>query len=295
MQSTRRIALGSIVVGVAVLALKLVAWAVTGSVALLSDGLESIVNVATAIAALVAIHVAARPADARHPYGHHKAEFFSAALEGAMIVVAAVLIFREAWAGIVAPRTIDAPFEGLAINGLASVINAAWCRVLIVRGRRLRSPALVADGHHLLSDVVSSVGVAVGVGLAVATGWTILDPLLAAAVAVNILWSGWTVMRGSLSGLMDEAVGDDILAKISEIIAAEATGALEAHALRTRHAGRAVFVDFHLVVPDDMAVREAHAICDRIETALAAAIEDAIVTIHVEPEGEAEHRGVLVL
>lgn len=295
MQSTRRIALGSIVVGVAVLALKLVAWVVTGSVALLSDGLESIVNVATAIAALVAIHVAARPADARHPYGHHKAEFFSAALEGAMIVVAAVLIFREAWAGIVAPRAIDAPFEGLAINGLASVINAAWCRVLIVRGRRLRSPALVADGHHLLSDVVSSVGVAVGVGLAVATGWTILDPLLAAAVAVNILWSGWTVMRGSLSGLMDEAVGDDILAKISEIIAAEATGALEAHAIRTRHAGRAVFVDFHLVVPDDMAVREAHAICDRIETALAAAIEDAIVTIHVEPEGEAEHRGVLVL
>lgn len=295
MSTTHQIAIGSIVVGLVVLGLKLVAWAVTGSVALLSDGLESIVNVATAIAALVAIRIAARPADARHPYGHHKAEFFSAALEGAMIVVAAALIFREAWAGILAPRAIDAPFEGLAINGLASVINAAWCRVLIVRGRRLRSPALVADGHHLLSDVVSSVGVAAGVGLAVVTGWMILDPLLAAAVAVNILWSGWKVMRDSLSGLMDEAVGDDILAKISEIIAVEATGALEAHALRTRHAGRAVFVDFHLVVPGDMAVREAHAICDRIEAALAAAIEDAIVTIHLEPEGEAEHRGVLVL
>ncbi len=295
MSSTHQIAIGSIVVGLVVLGLKLVAWAVTGSVALLSDGLESIVNVATAIAALVAIRIAARPADARHPYGHHKAEFFSAALEGAMIVVAAALIFREAWAGILAPRAIDAPFEGLAINGLASVINAVWCRVLIVRGRRLRSPALVADGHHLLSDVVSSVGVAVGVGLAVVTGWMILDPLLAAAVAVNILWSGWKVMRDSLSGLMDEAVGDDILAKIAEIIAVEATGALEAHALRTRHAGRAVFVDFHLVVPGDMAVREAHAICDRIEAALAAAIEDAIVTIHLEPEGEAEHRGVLVL
>ncbi len=295
MSTTHQIAIGSIVVGLVVLGLKLVAWAVTGSVALLSDGLESIVNVATAIAALVAIRIAARPADARHPYGHHKAEFFSAALEGAMIVVAAALIFREAWAGILAPRAIDAPFEGLAINGLASVINAAWCRVLIVRGRRLRSPALVADGHHLLSDVVSSVGVAAGVGLAVVTGWMILDPLLAAAVAVNILWSGWKVMRDSLSGLMDEAVGDDILAKISEIIAVEATGALEAHALRTRHAGRAVFVDFHLVVPGDMAVREAHAICDRIEAALAAAIEDAIVTIHLEPEGEAEHRGVPVL
>lgn len=295
MTSTRQIAIGSIVVGFLVLGLKLIAWAVTGSVALLSDGLESIVNVATAIAALVAIRIAARPADARHPYGHHKAEFFSAALEGAMIVVAAALIFREAWAGILAPRAIDAPFEGLAINALASVINAVWCRVLIVRGRRLRSPALVADGHHLLADVVSSVGVAAGVGLAVATGWMILDPLLAGAVAVNILWSGWTVMRDSLSGLMDEAVGDDILAKITEIIAIEATGALEAHALRTRHAGRAVFVDFHLVVPGDMAVREAHAICDRVEAALAAAIEDAIVTIHLEPEGEAEHRGVLVL
>ncbi|XBY45528.1 cation diffusion facilitator family transporter [Methyloraptor flagellatus] len=295
MNKTTTIAVGSLFVGIIVLALKGVAYWLTGSVALLSDALESTVNVATAVAALIAIKVAEQPADDNHPYGHHKAEFFSAVLEGVMIIVAALLIMNEAYKGFLAPHPLDAPIEGLLVNGLATGINGAWCWVLISRGKRLRSPALVADGHHLLSDVVSSGGVAVGVLLAVVTGWAVLDPLLAGIVALNILWSGWKVTKQSLSGLMDEAVDADVLRRIREIIGTEATGALEAHDLRTRHAGKAIFIDFHLVVPGQMAVVDAHAICDRIETALKADVDAAIITIHVEPENKAKHSGVLVL
>lgn len=295
MSTTFKLAIGSVGVGVVVLALKAVAYWLTGSVALLSDALESTVNVATSFAALLAIRIAARPADANHPYGHHKAEFFSAVLEGAMIIVAAILILNEAYRGFLAPRLPDAPLEGLAVNAAASLINGGWSWVLVARGRVLRSPALVADGRHLFADVVSSVGVVAGVALAVATGWAILDPLLAAAVAVNILWSGWTVMTSSLSGLMDEAVPDDVLATIREVIAAEATGAIEAHDLRTRHAGRATFIDFDLVVPGTYTVEAAHQICDRIEAALKDAVSDARITIHVEPEYKAKQKGVPVV
>ena len=206
MNVSLKIASGSIVVGIVVLGLKTLAWGMTGSIALLSDALESTVNVVTACAALIALRIAQRPADQDHPYGHHKAEFFSAVLEGVMIIIAALLILREAFHGILAPRTLDAPMEGLLINVAASVINGGWCWVLLRQGRRLKSPALVADGKHLLSDVVTSVGVVAGVALAIATGYAILDPILAAVVAVNILWSGWNVMLASLSGLMDEAL-----------------------------------------------------------------------------------------
>ena len=295
MSVTRRIAAGSLAVGVLVLALKLLAWRMTGSIALLSDALESIVNLVTAVAALIAIQVAARPADANHPYGHHKAEFFSAVLEGVMIIVAALLIFREAWLGLLAPRALDAPLHGLLVNGAASLLNGIWCWVLISQGRRLRSPALVADGRHLLSDVISSAGVTLGVLAAVETGWTVLDPALAALVALNILWSGWKVAAASLSGLMDEAVPDDILNVIRTVISAEAAGAREAHDLRTRHAGRVTFIDFHLVVDGTTPVIEAHDICDRIERALKDKVPDAMITIHVEPENKAKHSGVLVI
>lgn len=293
--STTKIAVGSLIVGVLVLGLKALAWRMTGSIALLSDALESTVNVATAIAALVAIRIAARPADANHPYGHHKAEFFSAVLEGVMIIVAALLIMHESYKGFMEPRALDAPLQGLLVNGAASVINGVWCWVLITQGRRNRSPALVADGHHLLSDVVSSIGVTFGVLLAIETGWAVLDPLLAGIVALNILWSGWKVMTSSLSGLMDESVADETLAKIREVISLEAVGALEAHDLRTRHAGKATFIDFHLVVPGQISVSEAHDICDRIEHQLKAKVPDALVTIHVEPENKAKHSGIVVL
>lgn len=295
MSATLRIAFGSIVVGLVVLALKALAWWMTGSVALFSDALESTVNVATAIAAVIAIKIAAKPADRDHPYGHHKAEFFSAVLEGVMIIVAALLILREAWHGFQNPRPLDAPMAGLMVNLVASCLNGLWCWVLISRGRRLRSPALVADGHHLLSDVISSGGVVVGVALAAVTGWTVLDPALAALVAVNILWSGWKVMSSSLSGLMDEAVTDETLAKIRNIISDEATGAIEAHDLRTRHAGPRTFIDFHLVVEGQTTVEQAHDICDRVEQALKDGLPGSQITIHVEPEHKAKHSGVLVI
>ncbi|SEL90177.1 cation diffusion facilitator family transporter [Roseovarius azorensis] len=297
MNRVLRLAIGSLIVGLAVLSLKALAWALTGSLALMSDALESLVNVAAALAVIAALRVAKRPADSNHPYGHHKAEFFSAVLEGVLIVIAALFILREAWAGFLDPRALDAPFLGMAINAGASLINGAWAVLLIRNGRRYRSPALVADGRHLMTDVVSSVGVLIGIGLAIATGWWILDPAMAVLVALNILWSGWGVIKGSLSGLMDEAVSDDELDEIRGIIATAASDdvAIEAHDLRTRHAGPVTFIDFHLVMPGETTVETAHDLCDRIEAALMAVLPDARVTIHVEPEHKAKHSGIVVL
>ncbi len=285
----------SVVVGVVVLALKLGAWLLTGSVALYSDALESIVNVAASAAALLAVRFGAKPADANHPYGHHKAEYFSVVLEGVLIIVAALSILREAYLALHAPRMFTAPIEGLAVSAIASAINGGWCYVLITEGRKRRSPALEADGRHLLTDVLTSAGVIAGLLLALLTGIALLDPALAALVALNILWSGWRLIRESFGGLMDEAVPPDTLDEIRKAISANAEGAIEAHDLRTRHAGRATFIDFHLVVSGAMPVSEAHAICDRIERALRATVSDATITIHVEPEEKAKHHGVLVL
>jgi len=295
MNNVTRLAVGSVAVGIAVLALKAAAWWMTGSVALLSDAIESTVNVVTALAALWAIRVAAQPADAQHPYGHHKAEYFSAVLEGVLIVLAALLILRESWAALRAPVPAAMPGPGLAVNMAATVLNAVWCRVLLTRGRALKSPALVADGRHLLADVVTSVGVALGLVLAILTGWWILDPILAGLVAINILWSGWRLIAASLSGLLDEAVPETMLARIREAIATEAGGAVEAHDLRTRQAGPAIFIDFHLVVPGDTSVADAHEICDRVEAGLKRVAPNASVTIHVEPEHKAKHSGIVVL
>jgi cation diffusion facilitator family transporter len=288
-------ALGSVAVAAAVLVLKLLAWGLTGSVALLADALESVVNVAAALAALAAVRFAALPPDANHPYGHTKAEYFSAVLEGALIVLAAVLILHEAWAGLQAPRAPEQPALGLLVSAAATAGNAAWAVVLTRRGKGLGSPALLADARHLFADVVTSTGVIVGVALVASTGLLWFDPLLAALTALNILWSGGRLVRSSVGGLMDEAVQPELLGRIRTALSASADGAIEAHDLRTRHAGRLTFIEFHLVVPGAMRVDEAHAICDRIEAALRAEVDSAVITIHVEPEGKAKHRGVLVL
>lgn len=290
-----RIAIGSVGVALAVMGIKYLAYLVTGSVALYSDALESIVNVATAIAALAAIRIARQPADRNHPFGHHKVEYFSAVLEGALVIVAAVMILSEAYHALMSPREITAPWQGLAIAAVATGLNAAWSWVLINRGRAWRSPALVADGFHLLTDVVTSVGVVVGVALVALTGWKVLDPLLAAAVAVHILFTGWRLTRESLSGLMDEAVDPVMLDEIRRVISANADGAIEVHDLRTRVAASKTFIEFHLVVPAEMTVAAAHVICDRLEDAIGKVAADADVLIHVEPEGEARHTGVVVL
>ncbi|QYO77516.1 cation diffusion facilitator family transporter [Devosia salina] len=292
---TLAIAMSSLAVGVIVLGLKFLAWWLTGSVALYSDALESIVNVVTAAAALIAVRLAQRPADAALPYGYHKAEYFSAVLVGVMIIVAAILILREAILGFLAPQMPEAPVQGLAVSVVATAVNLVWAQVLVRHGRRAKSPAIEADGRHLMTDVVSTLGVLVGLTLVYLTGLAQLDAVLAALVAVNILWSGWAVIRDSVGGLMDVAVPADTQRTIREVISTNAEGALEAHDIRTRQAGKMTFIDFHLVVPGAMTVDAAHAICDAIEAKLREAVKDAQITIHVEPEEKAKHAGIVVL
>ncbi|MGN6464557.1 MAG: cation diffusion facilitator family transporter [Rhizobiaceae bacterium] len=278
----------SIPVALAVMALKFAAWWITDSVALYSDALESIVNVIAAFFALWAIRVSHLPADDNHPFGHHKAEYLSAVVEGAMIIVAALLIFREAFFALESPAPLERPWPGLAVNAIGGVLNAIWALALIRTGRQERSPALDADGRHILTDVWTSAGVIVGLIAAVATGWTILDPLLAIVVAVNILYQGWRVIGASVQGLMDVGVDAERSMRIREIISTNAGGALEVHDLKTRIAGRATFIEFHLVVDAAMSVGDSHVICDRIEAALKSEIPSVRVVIHVEPDDEAK-------
>jgi cation diffusion facilitator family transporter len=279
-----RVTIVTLVVSLVVLGLKYLGFRLTGSVALYSDALESIVNVATAIATLIAVSVSAKPADANHPYGHNKAEYLSAVLESAFILVAALEILRQAYNGFIAPQPLQAPFLGIALNVLSSVINGAWAVALLRIGRNMHSPALVADGHHLWSDVVSSVGVVVGVALVALTGWKRLDAVIAALVAVNVLWSGWKVLRNSVGGLMDESLPVEEMSELRAIILAHADGSLQANSLRARRSGPRVFVEFNLVVPAAMEVATAHAICDRLEAAIHAWADGSSIFIHLEPE-----------
>ena len=295
MGRTQQIASFSIVLGVGVLMLKAGAWWLTGSAALFSDALESTVNVAAALIALGALRFAERPADANHPYGHQKAEFFAAVIEGVLIIVASLAILQHAWDSWRSPAPLSLPWQGLALSGLATLLNGAWGTVLLRSGRAARSITLEADGRHLWSDVATSAGVLAGLGLALATGLPVLDPVLAALVALYVLWSGTTLIGHSVGGLMDAAPAADVVDRIRRLVAEHAEGALEAHDLRTRHAGRLTYLEFHLVVPGDLRVSQAHAICDRIEAALRENMHHLIITIHVEPEGKAKHHGVLVL
>jgi cation diffusion facilitator family transporter len=290
--SAQELATGSILIALVVTALKAGAWAMTGSVALLSDALESLVNIGGAVIAWFAVRYAMRPADDGHPYGHHKAEYFSAVAEGMMIVAAAVLIFSEALAALRTPVPADWGAAGLLVNALAMVLNLAWARVLLTRGGALKSPALAAGGRHLMTDVWTSAGVLSGLVLALATGWHILDPLLALFVALNILREGWAVIAASVGGLMDTAAPASERARIEAIIHRCATGALQVHGLKTRRAGKALFVEFHMVVDGAMTVRTSHMICDRIEEALRLDLPEAEITIHVEPEHKLEAAGI---
>lgn len=288
-----RAAAASIALALLVMGIKAGAYWLTGSVALYSDALESTVNVVTAAAALVAIRVSSRPADSDHPFGHHKAEYFAAVLEGTLIIVAALLIMHEAYDAFLHPHPLANIGSGFVVSMLATAINAGWGAYLMRRGRMWRSPALIADGLHVLTDVWTTLAVLAGLILAAMTGWHWLDPLLASLVALHILWTGYQLTMGSLSGLLDEAVSPQIQSQIEAAIKANGDGALQVHAIRTRHAGRATFIEFHLVVPGRMTVRESHAICDRLEQALEAAIPGADVTIHVEPDHKAKDDGAV--
>jgi len=277
----------SLLVALWVLGLKALAYLLTGSVALLSDALESTVNVAAALLALFAIRFAQRPPDETHPFGHSKAEYFSAVLEGVLVVLAAFLIAKESIPRLLHPRPLGDLGPGLLVSLLASLINGLLAWYLLRQGRRLRSPALTADGYHVLSDVLTSVGVLAGVGLAWATGLWVLDPLLALLVAGNILLMGFRLVRQSVGGLMDEGLSPAEVGRIRKTIA-EALGgrALEVHDLKTRKAGNRAFLEFHLVVPGSMTVEEAHRLCDELERALEETFPGLAVTIHVEPESE---------
>jgi cation diffusion facilitator family transporter len=292
---TERIAAGTIGIGCVVLGLKGAAWWITGSAAFYSDALETIVNVAAGAIALYAIRLAAKPADEDHPYGHDKAEFFAAVIEGVLIVIAALSIFREAWQQVWTPRPLTLSGQAFALSLAATALNALWSARLTHVGQRLRSAALVADARHLMSDVVSSLGVVAGVALVALTGRQLIDPAVAALAGVYVLWSGVRTVSASVGGLMDAAPDPAVVARIREVVSDAATGAIEAHDLRSRYAGRIAFLDFHLVVPGTMTVAESHAICDRVEAALKAEMEYLVVTIHVEPEAKAKHHGVPVL
>ena len=290
-----RLAAGSIVVGLVVLALKGAAWWLTGSAALYSDALETVVNVVTAVVTFWTLKIAARPADHDHPYGHDKAELFSAVVEGVLILVAATSILHHVWLNLHAGTHLAMPLIGMGVNLVATVINGIWAALLLRQGEKRRSAALIADAKHLGTDVITSAGILVGLLLVVTTKVMWLDSALAAATAVYILWAGLRMLLHSVSGLMDAAPDAETLARIRRLVSEHAEGALEAHDLRTRQAGRLTFLQFHLVVPGGMTVEEAHDICDRIEAALKAEMEGLVVTIHVEPERKAKHTGVIVL
>ncbi len=298
-RSTLKFAAASIGIGALVFVCKLGAARVSGSTALFSDALESLVNVAASSLALYALVVSAKPADAEHPYGHAKVQLLSALATGAMILIAAVLIFQRAVGVLMHPVAL-LPLGGglglgLGLNALAGAVNAGWAWVLRLVGRHARSPALLADAQHLLADVLTTVGIVAGLLAAAWLGLPVLDPLIAIGVAVQIAALGGLTLVRSLSGLLDEAPPPAMTARIQALVRATAAGALEAHDLRVRQAGPASFLEFHLVVPGEMTVNRAHEICDRIEAALQAEMEGVVITIHVEPEVKAKKHGLLVL
>ena len=273
----------SIAAAVATISLKAAAWLLTGSVGLLSDAAESVVNLVAAVVALLAMHWAAKPADHDHAYGHAKAEYFSAGVEGALIFVAALGIAGMAVTRLLGPAPIDDVGAGLAVSACASVINLAVGLLLVRAGRAHRSITLEADGRHLMTDVLTSVGVIAGVAAVAITGWERLDPIIALLVAANIVLTGLGLVRRSVGGLMDRALGDDELETIRDALAPFEREGIQFHALRTRQAGRRAFVSTHVLVPRDWSVQHGHDEVERIEAALRGALPYASVFTHLEP------------
>ena len=274
----------SVAAALATITLKAFAWYLTGSVGLLSDALESLVNLAAALLALSMLRLAASPPDADHPYGFSKAEYFSAGIEGALIVLAAAGIVWAAIPRLIAPRELDTPFAGLALTTVATAINLAVALVLLRAGRQHHSITLEADGRHLLTDVWTSAGVIVGVALVFATDWLRLDPLIAIAVALHILWTGFGLMRRSVHGLLDPAISNADQHEVAKLIAEYSRRyGVSFHALRTRQAGARRFVSFHLLVPDAWTVAQAHQLSEEIEARMRAMVPNAAIFTHIEP------------
>ena len=272
-------------IGAAILtiALKTGAWAITGSVGLLSDAAESFVNLAAASVALVVVHWADRPPDEEHAYGHEKADYLSAGLEGALILIAAVTISVAAVRRLIDPHPLDSVGLGLGITVVATLVNLLVARVLIQAGTEYRSLTVEADGRHLMTDVWTSIGVIVGVAAVALTGFDRLDPIIALLVAANIIRVGWSLVRSAFGGLMDRALEPEELAAINAVLDRFAGDDVQFHALRTRRAGRRAFVTLHVLVPGSWSVQAGHDLVERVEAELRAGLEPATVFTHLEP------------
>ncbi|MEI7842324.1 MAG: cation diffusion facilitator family transporter [Gallionellaceae bacterium] len=281
--SLKRYAWLSIAAAIATILLKGVAWKLTGSVGLLSDAIESFVNLAGALMALWMLTLAETPADEDHAYGHGKAEYFSSAFEGFLILLAAIAIAYTAVDRLINPAPLEAVGIGLLVSVLASIINFATARILLEVGKSRNSITLEADAHHLMTDVWTSVGVIMGVGLVWLTGWLWLDPIIALVVAVNIIWTGWQIMRRSASGLMDASLPVESRKQIEALLAQYREQGLDFHALRTRQAGSRTFVTLHVLVPGHWSVQQGHDWAERIEVDIHNAIPHAHITTHLEP------------
>lgn len=274
----------SIAAAVATISLKTLAWLLTGSVGLLSDALESIVNLAAAIIALVALKIAQRPADDKHAFGHSKAEYFSSAIEGGLIILAAASIIMSAIPRLLNPVELENMSVGLLISLGASLINLAVAIVLIRNGKKHRSIVLEADGKHLMTDVWTSAGVIIGILLVALTGWLILDPIIAIAVALNIVISGFLLIRRSAHGLMDVSISDTDYIRVDKKLGEFRKKGIEFHSLLTRQAGQRVFISVHVLVPGAWTVQQGHDLAEEIEKDLINLFEQPVnVITHIEP------------
>ena len=290
-RAVRRMALLSIATSIVTLALKFGAWYLTGSISLWSDAVEALVNLAAGLVALGALTLAAQPADDRHAYGHDKAEYFSSGVEGALILVAAIAIFWSAAMRLSDPHPLEQLGLGMVIAALAAAANFTTARLMLRVARQHDSITIEADAKHLLTDVWTSAGILGGLLVVIwAPQWSILDPLMAMAVAVHILFTGFDLLRRSADGLMDAALPARDVRHAESVIRGELPLEASFHALRTRKAGPRRFLELHLLVPGTMSVAESHALCDRIEAALTHKLARAEVTIHVEPrESQTPH------
>jgi cation diffusion facilitator family transporter len=282
-QSARFYAFLSIGAALLTIALKAIAYFLTGSVGLLSDAAESIVNLVAALIATWALTYAAKPPDEEHAFGHFKAEYFSSGVEGALILVAAVSIAFAAWERLLHPQPIEQIGIGLGLSLVATAVNGGLALVLLRAGKRLRSITLRADAHHLLTDVWTSVGVVLGLILVPITNWLILDPLIAFLVAINIVWTGVRLLRETGLGLLDTSLPTEERHIITDILAAYDRQEIQFHALRTRVAGARRFVSFHVLVPGEWLVQQGHALCEEIELAIMRSLPGTSVFTHLEP------------
>jgi cation diffusion facilitator family transporter len=286
--SARSFALLSIAAALVTISLKLLAWWLTGSIGLLSDAIEGTINLAAATLAFVMLGVAARPPDEEHAFGYTKAEYFASGFEGMLIVLAAVAIAAAAVDRLITPRPLEQLGLGIAVSGAAALVNLAVARRLLAAGRRHRSIALEADARHLMTDVWTSAGVMLGVAAVWLTGWERLDPLIALAVAANIVWSGFRLMRRSADGLLDHSLSEEALQALNRVLDRYRARGMDFHALRTRQAGSRSFISLHVLVPAAWSVAQGHNLAHQVERDILEVLPGVAVLTHVEPLGDPE-------